>query len=52
VRLNKSSITIGVSGSETLSATLDMPNVAGGLVAGNSNDVTWTSGNPAVATGL
>ncbi len=50
VRLNKSSITIGVRGSETLSATLDMPNVAGGQVAGNSNDVTWTSSNPAVAT--
>lgn len=49
VRLNKSSITIGV-GSETLSATLDMPNVAGGLVAGNTNDVAWTSSNLAVAT--
>ena len=50
VRLNQSSITIGVRGSETLSATLDMPNVADGLVAENSNDVTWTSSNPAVAT--
>jgi hypothetical protein len=33
-----------------LSATLDVPNDAGGLVAVNNNDVTWTSSNPAVVT--
>ncbi|KUO70589.1 MAG: hypothetical protein APF81_06380 [Desulfosporosinus sp. BRH_c37] len=50
VRLNKSSTTITIGGSDTITATLDMPNATGNPVYGNSNNVTWTSNNPAVAT--
>ena len=50
VRLNKSNTTITVGGSDTITATLDMPDSTGNPVYGNSNDITWISNNPAVAT--
>lgn len=50
VSLNKSSTTITIGGSDTITATLDMPNDTGNPVYGNSNNVTWKSSNSAVAT--
>lgn len=50
VKLDKSSTTLSVGGSETLKATLDMPYPTFAPVYGDSNNVTWISNNPAVAT--
>lgn len=50
VKLDKSSTTLSVGGSETLKAKLDMPYPTFAPVYGDSNNVTWISSNPAVAT--
>ncbi|WP_407307552.1 cell wall-binding repeat-containing protein [Desulfosporosinus sp. SB140] len=47
VKLNKSSLALSVGKTETLRATLDMPE---GSADGNDTNVTWVSSNPAVAT--
>lgn len=47
IRLDKSNLALTLGQSESLTAILDSPS---GSVKGNSNELVWLSGNPAVAT--